>query len=74
MSRTPEVIISKPWKLLRDAIGITGVVLCGFSALCFLAGAPGLLYLILGIALLITAERIKYKLVKKIEVGGFKWQ
>lgn len=61
----PDVIISKPRKLLRNVIGITGALSCGFSALCFLAGVGGVLYLILGIALAITAERIKYRYVRR---------
>lgn len=71
MSRTPEFIISTPRKILRNVVGFVAILLCGFSALCFLAGVGGILYLILGIALAITADRIKYKLVKKVEVGGY---
>ena len=74
MSRTPETIISKPRKVLRDVIGITAMLLIGFSAICILAGVGGILYLILGIALAITADRIKFKMVKKVEVGGYEWQ
>ena len=74
MSRTPEVIISTPRKLLRDALGVTAVLFVAVSAVSLMAGAGGLLTLLIGFALAIAADRTKYKMVKKIELGGFEWQ
>ena len=74
MSRTPEVIISTPRKLLRNALGVSALLFIAVSTISLMAGAGGLLTLLIGFALAFAADRTKYKMVKKFEVGGFEWE
>lgn len=74
MSRTPEVIIVKWRKFFHDffelVAGISGLV----ALVGFLAGGSWLLAFVVFVLAATTASKIKYKLVKKIEVGGFEWE
>jgi len=74
MSRTPEVIVVKWRKFLHDlfewAAGISGLV----ALVSFLAGGSWFLAFVVFVLAAITASKIKYKLVKGIEVGGYRWE
>lgn len=74
MSRTPEVIIVKWRKFFHDLFagvaGIAGVV----ALVSFLVGGNYFLALVVFLLSGYASANIKYKLVKTIEVGGFKWE
>jgi len=72
MSLTPETIINVPAKLLHYALGIVGAVLVFYSGISLLAGAGGLLTMILGFAFAFAADRVKYKYVKTHEAARYK--
>lgn len=74
MSRTPEVIVVAWRKFFHDLLaGVAG--LAGIVALVsFLAGGNFVPALLLFLVCAYAASTIKFKLVKKVEVGGFEWQ
>ncbi|WP_072377317.1 hypothetical protein [Hyphomicrobium sp. NDB2Meth4] len=72
MSRTPEVIISKPRKLLNRLVGCASAGCALLSVASFLQGGPYLLLLIAGLVLAFIADSIKFKYVKTYEEGGYK--
>ena len=73
MSRTPEVIIVKWRKFFHDLFsvlaGLSGVV----ALVAFLLGGSFFLALAVAVGSGFAATKIKFKLVKKFEVGGFEW-
>lgn len=73
MSRTPEVIISKPRKFAHDVFGVTGGIALITAAIFLLAGHVGGAFVwgLVGLALTHIASKIKYTWVKRIEVGAF---
>lgn len=74
MSRTPEVVIVKWRKFLHDLFG--GIAsLAGIVALvALLLGGNFVPAMLVAIVSAIIAANIKYKLVKQVEVGGYKLQ
>lgn len=71
MSRTPEVIIVKWRKFFHDLFagvaGLAGVV----ALVSFLVGGNFVLALLVFLVCGYAASTIKFKLVKKVEVGGY---
>ncbi len=72
MSRTPEVIISKPLQVLNRTLTGGGVFFLAVGGIHFAAGNNGIIQLLIGGALCWVASKVKYKWVKEFEVGGFK--
>jgi hypothetical protein len=72
MSRTPEVIVSKPRKFFHDLFaslsGLAGIV----ALVSFLVGGSFIAALVLSLVCGGIAANIKFKLVKQVEVGGYK--
>lgn len=74
MSRTPEVIIVKWRKFFHDLFEIVASIAGVVALVTFLAGGSWFLAFVVFVLAAITASKIKFKLVKKIEVGGFEWE
>lgn len=72
MSRTPEVIISKPLQFLNRVLAGGGVFFLAVGGIHFAAGNNGILQIAIAAALFWMASKVKYKWVKEFEVGGFK--
>lgn len=72
MSRTPEVIINQPLKTLHHTLAGVGGFFLLIAALHFAMGNNGILQIIIGAALFYLASKIKYRLVKQVEVSGYK--
>ncbi|MCC7253063.1 hypothetical protein [Hyphomicrobium sp.] len=72
MSRTPEVIINKPLKLAHDFFKGIAILFGGLMLFALLAGGNFVPALLLCVASAYAASKIKYTLVKQVEVGGYK--
>lgn len=71
MSRTPEVVIVKWRKFVHDLfMGVSGLSVL-VALVSFLVGGNFVPALLLWLATAYVASTIKFKLVKKIEVGGY---
>jgi uncharacterized membrane protein len=71
MSRTPETIIIGWRKALHDLFAIIAVIAGLVALVSFLVGGNWFLALVVFILSAYTSSNIKFKLVKKVEVGGF---
>jgi hypothetical protein len=72
MSRTPEVIVSKPLKLAHDLFKGIAILFGGLMLFAVLAGGNFVPALIVCALSAYAASKIKYTWVKEVEVGGYK--
>lgn len=71
MSRTPEVMIDKTRKFFHDVFA-SAATLAGLVALVsFLTGGSYVFALLVAIGCAVTASNIRFRLVKRVEVGGY---
>ncbi len=74
MSRTPEVIIVTWRKFFHDLFNIVSGIAGVVALVSFLVGGSWLFAALVCALSAVSASKIKFKLVKKIEVGGFQWE
>lgn len=68
---SPEVIISKPRKILNHTVGVAACIVLLPGIFAGLQGVFLPIPWIVGVALAFMADRIKYKYVKRVEAAGY---